>query len=233
RGGPLDLLGEGLHQGALQASDSESRCALARRSSAAKRAADAQKAYQGALQASGTQVETLAEQVERTSASMEQVGGALMGAGGLLVAGFGMTVKTAADFDKAMSSVRAATHETEENMALLGEAAKKAGADTAYSAEEAAQGIEEMAKAGVSTEEILAGGLDGALSLAAAGALDVGDAAELAASALVQFKLDGSQIPHVADLLAAGAGKAQGSVEDLGAALNQSGRSARRRGRTG
>ncbi|WP_431794761.1 phage tail tape measure protein [Micrococcus luteus] len=203
----------------------EERLAKAQRDSesAAKRAADAQKAYRGALQASGTQVETIAEKVERASASMEQVGGALLGAGGLLAAGAGMTVKTAADFDKAMSSVRAATHETEENMALLGEAAKKAGADTAYSAEEAAQGIEEMAKAGVSTEEILGGGLDGALALAAAGALDVGDAAELAASALVQFKLDGSQIPHVADLLAAGAGKAQGSVEDLGAALNQSG----------
>jgi TP901 family phage tail tape measure protein len=69
----------------------------------------------------------------------------------------------------------------------------------------------------------LGGGLNGALSLAAAGALGVGEAAEIAASALTQFKLSGDQVPHIADLLAAGAGKAQGSVQDLGAALNQSG----------
>ena len=80
-----------------------------------------------------------------------------------------------------------------------------------------------MAKAGVSTKDILGGGLKGALSLAAAGSLDVAEAAEISASALTQFKLSGDKIPHLADLLAAGAGKAQGSVQDLGAALNQSG----------
>jgi TP901 family phage tail tape measure protein len=53
--------------------------------------------------------------------------------------------------------------------------------------------------------------------------LDVADAAQIAATALTQFKLEGSDIPHVADLLAAGAGKAQGSVDDLSQALNQGG----------
>jgi TP901 family phage tail tape measure protein len=122
-----------------------------------------------------------------------------------------------------MSSVQAATHETTGNMALLRDAAVAAGADTAFSAQEAAQGIEELAKAGVSTKDILGGGLKGSLDLAAAGALSVGEAAEIAASALTQFKLSGDQVPHIADLLAAGAGKAQGSVHDLGEALNQSG----------
>jgi TP901 family phage tail tape measure protein len=148
---------------------------------------------------------------------------ALMGVGAAALAGVGMAVKTYADYDQAMSSVRAATHASESDMQALGDAAIKAGADTAYSAEEAARGIEELAKAGVSTSDILGGGLDGALSLAAAGGIEVGDAAEIAASALTQFKLEGSDVGHVADLLAAGAGKAQGSVQHLGAALNQSG----------
>lgn len=155
--------------------------------------------------------------------SLALVGRAAAIGGAAVLAGVGMAVKSYADFDKAMSSVDAATHETTGNMALLREAAVKAGADTAFSAGEAARGIEELAKAGVSTKEILAGGLDGALALAAAGSLDVGQAAEIAASALTQFKLSGDKVPHVADLLAAGAGKAQGSVADLGAALNQSG----------
>lgn len=163
------------------------------------------------------------EFAEKNRASLEAVGQTGMVAGGALVAGFGLAVTKFASFDKAMSSVQAATHESTANMELLREAAIRAGADTAFSAEESAQAIEEMAKAGVSTADILGGGLDGALALAAAGALDVGEAAETAASAMTQFGLSGSDIPHIADLLAAGAGKAQGSVRDLGMALNQSG----------
>lgn len=161
--------------------------------------------------------------IEKRREAMERVGAIAMTAGVATLAGVGLAVKSYADFDKQMSSVDAATHETAGNMALLREAAIKAGADTSFSAVAAAKGIEEMAKAGVSTKDILGGGLAGALDLAAAGSLDVGEAAEIAASAMTQFKLKGDQLPHVADLLAAGAGKAQGSVQDLGAALNQSG----------
>jgi TP901 family phage tail tape measure protein len=164
-----------------------------------------------------------AEAAKKHKEALEEVGRVAAIGGAAVLAGVGLAVKSYADFDKQMSSVDAATHETTGNMSLLRQAAIDAGADTAFSAVDAARGIEEMAKAGVSTKDILAGGLSGALALAAAGSLDVGTAAELASSALTQFKLKGSDLPHVADLLAAGAGKAQGSVEDLGAALNQSG----------
>jgi TP901 family phage tail tape measure protein len=134
-----------------------------------------------------------------------------------------VAVKSAADFDKAMSAVSAATHAPKAEMDQLRAAALQAGKDTMYSATQAADGVTELAKAGVSTANILGGGLKGALSLAAAGQLDVGEAAETAASAMTQFNLSGDQVPHIADLLAAAAGKAQGSVHDMGAALNQSG----------
>lgn len=135
----------------------------------------------------------------------------------------GAAIKSAADFDKSMSGVAAATHAPKAEIDQLRAAALQAGKDTQYSATQAADGITELSKAGVSTADVLGGGLKGALSLAAAGQLSVGEAAETAASAMTQFKLKGDQIPHVADLLAAGAGKAQGSVHDMGAALNQSG----------
>ncbi|WP_104062733.1 phage tail tape measure protein [Arthrobacter sp. 4R501] len=155
--------------------------------------------------------------------NLDRVGKASMILGGAMLAGVGLAVKSFMEFDSAMAEVQASTHETAGNMELLREAAIDAGADTAFSAKEAAKGIDELAKAGVSTKDILGGGLTGALSLAAAGSLGVGEAAEIAASALTQFKLSGDDIPHLADLLAAGAGKAQGSVQDLGAALNQTG----------
>lgn len=155
--------------------------------------------------------------------NLDRVGKASMVLGGSLLAGVALAVKSFMEFDSAMSEVSASTHETSANMDLLREAAINAGADTAFSAKEAAQGIDELAKAGVSTQDILSGGLTGALSLASAGALGVADAAEISATALTQFKLAGKDIPHIADLLAAGAGKAQGSVEDIGNALKQSG----------
>jgi TP901 family phage tail tape measure protein len=126
-------------------------------------------------------------------------------------------------FEKAMSGVAAATQAGASSLNDLRDAAIKAGADTQYSATEAANAITEMAKAGVSSADILNGGLNGALSLAAAGQLDVAEAAGIASTAMTQFSLSGSQLPHVADLLAAGAGKAMGSVDDLGQALNQAG----------
>lgn len=164
-----------------------------------------------------------AEAAQKQADAWSTVGTAATVAGAATLVGVGLAVNAYADFDKQMSSVQAATHATAGDMDLLREAAINAGADTAYSAVEAAQGIEELAKAGVSTKDILAGGLTGALSLAAAGALSVGEAAEIAASAMTQFKLTGADIPHIADLLAAGAGKAQGSVHDMGMALNQVG----------
>jgi TP901 family phage tail tape measure protein len=132
-------------------------------------------------------------------------------------------VKMSMDFDRSMSAVSAATHGSVSEMTALRQAAIQAGKDTQYSATEAADGITELAKAGVSTADILGGGLKGALALAAAGQLSVADAAQVSASAMTQFRLSGDQVPHVADLLAAAAGKAQGSVHDVGMALNQSG----------
>lgn len=139
------------------------------------------------------------------------------------VAAVGMAVKKFADFDEAMSNVQAATHESAANMELLRAAAIDAGANTQYSATDAAGAIEELAKAGMSASDILNGGLSGALNLAASDQMDVAEAASITSAALVQFGLAGNQASHVADLLAAGAGKALGGVSDLGQALNNVG----------
>jgi TP901 family phage tail tape measure protein len=163
------------------------------------------------------------EQLGQKREAIEGMGRGLFAIGAVAAAGVGLAVAAYAEFDQAMSSVQAATHASASEMGQLRAAAINAGASTVYTAKEAAQGIEELAKAGVSTKEILGGGLMGALDLASAGELDVADAAQIAATAMTQFNLKGSEVPHVADLLAAGAGKAQGSVQDLAQALNQGG----------
>lgn len=165
----------------------------------------------------------LAQSAQLQRAAWDTASTAMVGYGVAAAAAAGYVVKSFADFDQAMSNVQAATHESAENMDQLREAAIQAGADTAFSASEAAGAIEELAKAGVSTADILNGGLKGSLDLAAAGGMGVADAAGIASVALTQFKLSGSDVGHVADLLAAGAGKAMGDVSDLGMALKQAG----------
>lgn len=167
----------------------------------------------------GTESEKLAQKKQ----AFQQLGAAGFAMGGLLAAGVSLAVARFADFDAAMSSVQAATHESAENMDALREAALKAGSSTVFTATEAAAAVEELAKAGISTADILGGALDGALDLAAAGNIEVADAAEIAASAMTQFGLEGRDVAHIADLLAAGAGKAQGGVSEMSQALNQSG----------
>lgn len=204
----------------LRAEISNFRSALAEASAAAKRT---QKDTEGLGKSTDKAMNQLVSSASKHRDAWNTAGSSMLGFGAAAVAGVGVAIKSYAEFDKQMSSVQAASMASASEMTALREAAITAGADTSFSAKEAAQGIEELAKAGVSTKDVLNGGLTGALSLAAAGSLEVGAAAELAATALTQFKLQGKDIPHVADLLAAGAGKAQGSVEDIGGALKQSG----------
>lgn len=135
----------------------------------------------------------------------------------------GSAVNAVVNFDQALANVRALGGEYRANIDALGEAARNLGPQFGVGASEALKAVEALAKAGVSAADILAGGLEGALALSAAGTLEVGAAAEIAASALTQFKLQGEDLTRVADLLASGSLNAQGSVQDLGAALNQSG----------
>jgi TP901 family phage tail tape measure protein len=162
---------------------------------------------------------TGATAAEKHSKALQQLGGQAGKIGLVAAAGVAAVVTTAANFESAMSNVAATGDDARGSLDALREAAIEAGAQTAFSASEAAAGIENLAKAGVSAEDTLGGGLQGALDLAAAGQIEVADAAEIAATAMTQFSLAGSDVPHIADLLAAAAGKAQGEVSDMAQAL--------------
>lgn len=179
--------------------------------------------FNATVKAAGQTAEGVASNMEKSGNASNMLTTGLIAAGAAAAA-LGVTaINTFRDYDAAMSEAAAATNATSGELDLLREAAIEAGADTIYSATEAAQGITELGKAGLSTTDILNGGLSGALNLAASDGMEVSEAAELMASALAQFNLEGSDATRVADALAAGAASAQGSAHDLGLALNQSG----------
>ena len=163
------------------------------------------------------------EKLERVGQAAEKVGTAMGVMGAASVAAVGYMVKVAADFDAQMSKVQAATAATASEMAKFRNQALTAGAAFGYTASQVTEAQIELGKAGLATKDILGGALQGTLALAASDNIDLGKATQIAAVAMKQFKLEGQDVPHIADLLAAGAGKALGGVEELGDALNQSG----------
>lgn len=144
-------------------------------------------------------------------------------AGLVLAGGFALMNVAAARFEKQMSAVAAVSDASADDLKKLSAAAIKAGRDTAFSATEAGQAEEELAKAGLTATDILGGALSGALSLAAAGQIDLADAASISAKAMKIFGLQGRDVGHVADVLAAGANKSVTDVHDLALGMGMAG----------
>ena len=183
--------------------------------------------YSAKMQTAAAQTDKLATTIVKPTNRARQFETAATKAGmavGAMSLAFGVSaVKMFADFDEAMSEVKANTGATGDELESLKTAALDAGKSTVFNATESANAINELAKAGMSTADVLSGGLSGALNLAASDGMQVADAAELMSSALAQFKLEGKDAGAVADALAAGAAAAQGSASDLGYALSQAG----------
>ncbi|WP_318201032.1 phage tail tape measure protein [Streptomyces sp. SCL15-4] len=143
--------------------------------------------------------------------------------GTAMLTGFAVAAASAAKFDKAMSNVRAVTNANTKQLAQLRAAALEAGKSTQYSATQAADAEAELARAGVSVADITGGALKGSLALAAAGQMDLADAAIISAQAMNTFGLKGKDVGHIADVLSAGANKSAADISGLGMALRQGG----------
>lgn len=147
------------------------------------------------------------------SRSLNNIGSSLTKAITLPLAGIGAAaLKAGMDFEQAMSNIKSLGGATGSQLQKLQDLAIEMGAKTKFSALEAAQGIEELMKAGVKTEQILDGGLQGALNLAAAGNIELSEAAEIASTVLNAFRKDALSVAKAADILA---GAANASATDV------------------
>ncbi len=141
------------------------------------------------------------------------VGVAALGAAVAAVGGY--AVKSAADFEQSMSGIKAVSGATVTEMQGLTTLAMKLGADTVFSAGEAAKGIEELIKGGLSIQDVMSGAAEATLNLATAGGVSLTDAAEIAANAMAMFRIQGSGMAHVADMIAGAANASSLSVIDF------------------
>jgi TP901 family phage tail tape measure protein len=117
-----------------------------------------------------------------------------------------------AEFEAKISSIAAVSGQTTKELEPLKKMIMDLGAKTSFSATEVASASEELLKAGLTMEQVMGGGLKGALDLAAAGEISVAEAAEIASTALNAFKKDNLTVSAAADILA---GAANASATDI------------------
>lgn len=124
-------------------------------------------------------------------------------------------VKTAADFDSAMSEVAAISGATGSDFDALREKARELGSKTKFSATEAAEGMTYMSMAGWKTADMLEG-IEGVMNLAAASGEDLATTSDIVTDALTAFGLSAKDSGHFSDILAAASSNANTNVSMMG-----------------
>ena len=131
------------------------------------------------------------------------------------------SAKTAIDFESSMSRVSGALNDPSANMEELRQLALDMGADTVFSASEAGAAMEELAKGGLTAADIKGGALKTTMDLAAAGSLQLADAANVTVQAMGAFGLTADQTGEAANALAGAAAASSADVSDLTQGLSQ------------
>lgn len=188
----------------------------------ARAAAQVTAAEERATAATNAHAAAAQRSIARTQAWNAAAGKMAM-VGGTIGIGLGLAVKQFMDFDEAMSGVRANLSGTPAEMDAVQNAVRQAGAASVFSATEAANAAEELAKAGLKAADITGGALTGSMDLAAAGGVGLARAAEVAATAMAQFQLKGQDVAHIADVMAAGALASTASIDSLAQGMAQGG----------
>jgi TP901 family phage tail tape measure protein len=140
----------------------------------------------------------------------------------VLAAGAGV-LKMAGDFEAAMIRVGISTEASSAQMAEMREMAKQLGADTIFSASEAASGMDMLAKAGVKTTDIINGAAKAVVDLAAAAGSELDPAAAAISDAMTQFGLKTSQLPGIVNTITGAVNESKLSFEDYTLAAGQAG----------
>lgn len=141
----------------------------------------------------------------------------LVAAGVTISAGAGIadTVQTYADFEAAMSEVKAISGATSEEFAQLTDKANQMGAVTKFTASESAEAFKYMAQAGWDAKEMM-DGIEGLMSLAAASGEDLGTASDIVTDALTAFGMSAKESGRFADVMAMAANATNTDVAKMG-----------------
>ena len=156
------------------------------------------------------------KQIQNAGKTIANAGATLTKAVTLPIAGVATAaVKTAADFEAAMSEVGAISGASGEDMAKLTAKAKEMGATTAFSASESAEAMKYMAMAGWKTADMTEG-IAGIMNLAAASGEDLATTSDIVTDGLTAFGMAAKESGRFADVMAATSSNANTNVALMG-----------------
>ena len=181
-----------------------------------------QKLADSTLNKAGKVVESFAAKLEPASRALSQAGSTMTHTLTPAVVATGAAAfQLASDFETSMSQVAGALNDPNANMEELRQLALKTGEDTIFSATEAGNAMVELAKGGLTEADIKGGALATTMALAAAGNMNLADAANTVVQAMGAFGLSADQTGEAANALAGAAAASSADVSDLTQGLSQ------------
>lgn len=168
------------------------------------------------MRSMGNEAIKAGKQIQSAGKTITSAGSTLTKAITVPIAGVATAaVKTAADFEAAMSEVGAISGASAQDLATLTAKAKEMGATTSFSASESAEAMKYMAMAGWKTADMTAG-IAGIMNLAAAAGEDLGTTSDIVTDGLTAFGMSAKESGRFADVMAATSTNASTNVTMLG-----------------
>lgn len=168
------------------------------------------------LKVFGDKSATVEQVLKGMSSAFKTTGSLLSKSLTLPIVGVGVAaVKTTADFESAMSEVKAISGATASEFQKLEQKAIEMGAKTKFSAGESAEAFKYMAMAGWDTSQMM-DGIAGVMDLAAASGENLATTSDIVTDALTAFGLQASDSAHFADVLAQASSKSNTNVGLMG-----------------
>lgn len=157
--------------------------------------------------------------LKNVSRSMTKIGKQMSLSLSLPIVGFGaLAARTFLGYEDSMNAVQAVTNATGSDLELLKDRAKEMGRATQFSAKESADAMVFLAQAGLKNKQVY-DALPDTLNLAAAGGLELAEAADIATNVMQGMRMKVKDLTHINDVMAKGASTANTDVRQLGEAL--------------
>lgn len=181
-------------------------------------------AFEKALTGAQRELMQVGKRFEKVGASIGKAGRNLtMGVTVPLLALGAGAVKAAAQFESAMIKVGISTQATAGQMKDLQKQAREIGKNTVFSASEAADAMDMLAKNGLETAQILGGAAKATVDLAAATGSELEPAAAAVTDTMQQFHKTTADLPDIVNRITGAVNLSKFSFDDFRLAMGQAG----------
>ena len=127
-------------------------------------------------------------------------------------------INSAGAFEQALANANSVLQTSQEQMGQFSDLAMRLGRDTMFTSTQAAEGLQTLAQAGLSADQIMSA-LPASLDLAAASGMNVAQSARTAANTIKAFGIAAEDLGHVNDVMTLAFTNSNTNLEELSVAM--------------